>query len=99
MRLIADGVVDRDGVSTLAASLGYSSRQLGRILTAELGAGPLALARAHRAHTARTLLVDGLAPLMNPSDPAGSRSWPGRLDRAILEDLGYQVDPSWAPPQ
>ncbi|MFX8585821.1 helix-turn-helix domain-containing protein, partial [Acinetobacter baumannii] len=31
--------------------------QLGRILQAELGAGPLALARAHRAHTARMLLV------------------------------------------
>ncbi|MEI2269160.1 helix-turn-helix domain-containing protein [Microbacterium sp. No. 7] len=58
MRLIADGVVDRDGVSGLAARLGYSDRHLTRLLTTELGAGPLALARAHRAHTARTLLVD-----------------------------------------
>lgn len=58
MRLIADGVVDRDGVPGLAERLGYSDRHLTRLLTAELGAGPLALARAHRAHTARTLLVD-----------------------------------------
>ncbi len=57
MRLIADGVVDREGVPGLARSLGYSSRHLTRLLVAELGAGPLALARAHRAHTARTLLV------------------------------------------
>lgn len=57
MRLIADGVVERDGVPGLAARLGYSSRHLARLLTAELGAGPLALARAHRAHTARMLLV------------------------------------------
>ncbi|MDM4762607.1 Ada metal-binding domain-containing protein [Galbitalea sp. SE-J8] len=57
MRLIADGVVEREGVPGLAAQLGYSSRQLGRILHAELGAGPLALARAHRASTARELLV------------------------------------------
>lgn len=57
MRLIADGVVEREGVTGLAARLGYSSRHLTRILRAELGAGPLALARAHRAHTARTLLV------------------------------------------
>ena len=56
MRLIADGVVERDGVPGLAARLGYSERHLNRVLTAELGAGPLALARAHRAHTARLLI-------------------------------------------
>jgi AraC family transcriptional regulator of adaptative response / DNA-3-methyladenine glycosylase II len=57
MRLIADGVVERDGVPGLAARLGYSPRHLTRLLTAELGAGPLALARAQRAQTARMLLV------------------------------------------
>ncbi|WP_307453725.1 MULTISPECIES: AlkA N-terminal domain-containing protein [Microbacterium] len=57
MRLIADGTVDREGVPGLARRLGYSSRHLTRLLQAELGAGPLALARAHRAHTARALLV------------------------------------------
>ncbi|MGW9113922.1 DNA-3-methyladenine glycosylase 2 family protein [Microbacterium sp. NPDC055683] len=57
MRLIADGVVEREGVAGLSARLGYSSRHLGRLLAAELGAGPLGLARAQRAHTARMLLV------------------------------------------
>ena len=56
MRLIADGVVDRDGVAGLARRLGYSRRQLERMLLAELGAGPLALARAQRAQTARLLI-------------------------------------------
>jgi AraC family transcriptional regulator of adaptative response / DNA-3-methyladenine glycosylase II len=56
MRLIRDGVVDREGVAGLAARLGYSARQVQRQLTAELGAGPVALARAQRAHTARVLL-------------------------------------------
>lgn len=56
MRLIGDGVVEREGVPGLAGRLGYSERQLNRVLTAELGAGPLALARAHRAHTARLLI-------------------------------------------
>ncbi len=56
MRLIADGVVDRDGVPGLASRLGYSRRQLERQLRAELGAGPLALARAGRAQTARLLI-------------------------------------------
>ena len=56
MRLIADGVVDRSGVPGLAARLGYSVRQLQRVLLAEVGAGPIAIARAQRAQTARLLL-------------------------------------------
>ena len=56
MRLIADGVVDREGVGGLASRLGYTPRHLNRVLTTELGAGPLALARARRAQTARSLI-------------------------------------------
>jgi AraC family transcriptional regulator of adaptative response / DNA-3-methyladenine glycosylase II len=56
MRLIADGLVEREGVDGLARRVGYSSRHLTRLLTAEVGAGPLALARARRAQTARTLI-------------------------------------------
>jgi len=56
MRLIADGAVDRDGVGGLASRLGYSDRQLHRLLTAEVGAGAQSLARAQRAHTARVLI-------------------------------------------
>ncbi|MGX5186859.1 DNA-3-methyladenine glycosylase 2 family protein [Streptomyces avermitilis] len=56
MRMIGDGVVDREGVGGLAVRLGYSARQVQRQLTAEVGAGPVALARAQRAHTARVLL-------------------------------------------
>jgi AraC family transcriptional regulator of adaptative response / DNA-3-methyladenine glycosylase II len=56
VRLIGDGVVDREGVPGLAARLGYTERHLGRLLHAEVGAGPLALARAQRAQTARVLI-------------------------------------------
>ncbi|MER7439788.1 DNA-3-methyladenine glycosylase 2 family protein [Micromonospora avicenniae] len=56
MRLIADGVVDREGVPGLATRLGYTERHLHRMLHAEVGAGPLALARAQRAQTARILI-------------------------------------------
>lgn len=56
VRLVEDGYVDREGVEGLAARLGYSARQLRRHLHAEVGAGPLALARAQRARTARVLL-------------------------------------------
>ena len=74
MRLIADGVVEREGVPGLAARLGYSSRHLTRLLAAELGAGPLALARAHRAHTARMLLVGTDLPISDVAFSAGFAS-------------------------
>jgi len=56
MQLIGDGVVDREGVPGLANRLGYTERHLNRMLTAELGVGPQALARAQRAQTARVLV-------------------------------------------
>lgn len=56
MRLIADGVVDRDGVGGVANRLGYSERHLNRLVTEEVGAGPLAIARAQRAQTSRVLI-------------------------------------------
>ncbi|MEL5992254.1 AlkA N-terminal domain-containing protein [Microbacterium phosphatis] len=74
MRLIADGVVEREGVAGLAARLGYSSRHLTRLLAAELGAGPLALARAHRAHTARLLLIGTDLPVADVAFSAGFSS-------------------------
>lgn len=74
MRLISDGEIDRSGVPGLALRLGYSTRQLGRILSAELGAGPLALARASRAQTARTLLTATDMPLSDVAFASGFNS-------------------------
>lgn len=56
MRLIADGAVDRVGVSGLARTLGYGERQLSRLFVEEVGAGPLAVATVRRAQTARVLI-------------------------------------------
>ncbi|QQD76064.1 DNA-3-methyladenine glycosylase 2 family protein [Curtobacterium sp. YC1] len=74
MRLVLDGVVERDGVPGLAARVGYSERQLNRIMTAELGAGPKALSRAHRAQTARTLLTSSDLPVADVAFAAGFAS-------------------------
>jgi AraC family transcriptional regulator of adaptative response / DNA-3-methyladenine glycosylase II len=57
LRAIAAGAVDHEGgVPALAGSLHVSERHLHRVLVAEVGAGPLALARTRRAQTARLLL-------------------------------------------
>lgn len=74
MRLIVDGVVDREGVPGLATRLGYSPRQVERQLLAELGAGPLALARAQRAQTARLLIETTALPMAEIAFAAGFSS-------------------------
>jgi AraC family transcriptional regulator of adaptative response / DNA-3-methyladenine glycosylase II len=74
MRLIADGIVDRAGVSGLASQLGYEQRQVRRLLTSELGAGPLSLARAQRAQTARILVETTKLPMGDIAFAAGFAS-------------------------
>jgi AraC family transcriptional regulator of adaptative response / DNA-3-methyladenine glycosylase II len=74
LRLIGDGVVDREGVPGLARRLGYSERQVHRTLVAEVGAGPLALARAQRAQTARVLLETTDLPVTDVAFAAGFAS-------------------------
>lgn len=74
MRLIADGTVDREGVTGLAARVGYTTRQLERMLQAEVGANPLALARAQRAQTARVLIETTDLPFGDVAFAAGFSS-------------------------
>jgi AraC family transcriptional regulator of adaptative response / DNA-3-methyladenine glycosylase II len=74
VRAINDGVVDREGIPGLADRLGYSARQLHRVLTTSLGAGPIELARAHRAATARTLLETTQLPITQVAFASGFRS-------------------------
>jgi len=74
MRLIADGVIDRGGVPALASQLGYSARQLERVLLAEVGASPVALARAQRAQAARILIESSALSMAEVAMAAGFRS-------------------------
>ncbi len=112
MRAIADGVVDREGVSGLAARLGYSIRQLGRLLVAEVGAGPVQLARAQRAQTARVLMETTDMPAADVAFAAGFGSV--RQFNSTLKDVfaetptalraravrpGVESEPASFPPQ
>jgi AraC family transcriptional regulator, regulatory protein of adaptative response / DNA-3-methyladenine glycosylase II len=91
MRLIADGVVDRDGVEGLASRLGYEQRQVRRLVTAELGAGPLSIARAQRAQTARILTETTALPLSEIAFAAGFASI--RQFNATIREV-FAVTPS-----
>ncbi len=74
MRLICDGLVERESVEGLAARVGYTPRHLQRLLVAELGAGPLALARARRAHNARVLIETTAMPFADVAFASGFAS-------------------------
>jgi len=91
MRLIGDGIVDREGVPGLASRLGYTPRHLGRLLAAEVGAPPLALARARRAHTARVLLTTSTVPISDIAFAAGFSSI--RQFNETIREV-YAADPS-----
>jgi AraC family transcriptional regulator of adaptative response / DNA-3-methyladenine glycosylase II len=74
LRLIADGVVDAEGVEGLARRLTVGSRQLHRTFVAELGTGPLAVARTRRARLAKQLLEQTDLPSTDVAYAAGFRS-------------------------
>jgi AraC family transcriptional regulator of adaptative response / DNA-3-methyladenine glycosylase II len=74
MRLIADGVVDRDGVPGLARQLAVSVRHLHRLLVEAVGAPPLALARSQRAYQARLLVETTSMPFGEVAFAAGFAS-------------------------
>jgi len=74
VKLVLDGIVDREGVLGLARRLGYSERQLHRVLVAEVGTGAVSLARAQRAQTARLLLETTELPVANVAFGAGFSS-------------------------
>jgi AraC family transcriptional regulator of adaptative response / DNA-3-methyladenine glycosylase II len=99
MRLIGDGVVEREGVPGLASHLGYTARHLTRVLVSELGAGPLALARAHRAQTARTLLVATDLAIADVAFAAGFSSIRQFNDtvHAVYEMTPGQIRAKWTP--
>jgi AraC family transcriptional regulator, regulatory protein of adaptative response / DNA-3-methyladenine glycosylase II len=80
LRAIAAGAIDGaagdgdGGVPALARSLHVSERHLNRVLVAEVGAGPLALARTRRAQTARLLLDATDLPISTVAFTAGFAS-------------------------
>ena len=74
LRLIDDGHIDREGVLGLSNALHVSERHLNRVLTVELGAGPIALARARRAQNARVLIETTSIPFGEVAFAAGFSS-------------------------
>lgn len=91
LRLIAEGLVDRQGVSGLAARLGVSERHLQRVFKEEVGVTPGVMARSRRARLARQLLTETAMPITTIAFAAGFASV-----RAFNESIQriYRVTPT-----
>ena len=92
MRLIRDGIVDREGVGGLARRLGYSVRHLTRVISAEVGTGPLAIARAQRGQTARILLETTELPIASDVDELAAAAAPAAPAVETVEDAIAWLD-------
>ena len=75
LRLIGEGLLDDgDGINGLAARMGLSSRQLGRLFNEHLGASPVEIAVARRTHFARRLIGETALPMTQIAFAAGFQS-------------------------
>ena len=74
VRLIADGYADEHGITGLARRLAVTDRHLRRLLLAELGTTPIALARTTRLQTARRLLAETSTPVTEIAFASGFSS-------------------------
>ena len=74
VRLIADGYADGHGVDGLARRLAVTDRHLRRLVLAELGTTPIALARTTRLQTARRLLAETDLPVTEVAFASGFSS-------------------------
>ncbi|WP_084963643.1 DNA-3-methyladenine glycosylase 2 [Thermoactinospora rubra] len=91
LRLIDDGAADDVGVAGLARRLHITERHLHRLFVAELGAGPLAVARTKRLLLAKQLLTETDLPVTDVAFAAGFGSV--RQFNATMRDT-YGFTPS-----
>lgn len=88
LRLIDDGVADDSGVAGLARRLHVTERHLHRLFAAELGAGPLAVARTRRLLLAKQLLTETALPITDVAFAAGFGSV-RQFNAAMKESYGF----------
>ncbi|GAA1008929.1 AraC family transcriptional regulator [Acrocarpospora pleiomorpha] len=88
LRLIDDGVADEIGVAGLARRLHVTERHLHRLFVAELGTGPLAVARTRRLLLAKQLLTETSLPITDVAFAAGFGSV-RQFNGAMKESYGF----------
>jgi AraC family transcriptional regulator of adaptative response / DNA-3-methyladenine glycosylase II len=88
---IEAGALEEQGLESLAADLGITSRHLRRVMLAEFGASPIAIAQTSRLLAAKRLLAETSLSVTNIAFAAGFRSL-RRFNAAVKER--YSMAPS-----
>lgn len=88
LRLIGDGVADREGIPGVAERLAVSERHLRRLFVDELGAAPGSVARTHRTQLARRLIEESSLGMSDVAMASGFASI-RRFNSTIKETYGY----------
>lgn len=88
---IRAGALSDGNLESLAAEFGFSSRQLRRVVEAEFGVSPLALALTHRLHLGKQLLTDTDLKIVDVAFASGFSSL-RRFNDAFQRH--YQLKPS-----
>jgi AraC family transcriptional regulator of adaptative response / DNA-3-methyladenine glycosylase II len=74
LKLISQGALDDGNLEQLAERVGIGSRHLRRLFDHHLGASPLRIARSHRVHIARDLIIETRLPITEIASSTGFRS-------------------------
>jgi AraC family transcriptional regulator of adaptative response / DNA-3-methyladenine glycosylase II len=74
LKLISEGALDNNNLERLAERVGIGPRHLRRLFNQHLGASPLKIARSHRMHVAKNLILETRAPVTEIASRAGFRS-------------------------
>jgi AraC family transcriptional regulator of adaptative response / DNA-3-methyladenine glycosylase II len=74
LKLISEGALDGGNLEQLAERVGIGSRHLRRLFQQHLGASPLKIARSHRVHVAKNLIVETQLPPAEIARATGFRS-------------------------
>lgn len=87
LRLIEEGVLDREGVNNLAERLGMGERQLRRLFREHVGTNPGMVAQTRRSHFARSLLDTTTLPIAQVAHASGFGSV-RRFNEVIQRSFG-----------
>jgi AraC family transcriptional regulator of adaptative response / DNA-3-methyladenine glycosylase II len=87
LRLIHDGALDGNSVTTLSRRLGIGERHLARLFAGHLGASPIAIAQTRRVHFARKLLEETDLPMTEVAYSSGFGSL-RRFNAAVSDRFG-----------
>jgi AraC family transcriptional regulator of adaptative response / DNA-3-methyladenine glycosylase II len=74
LKLISQGALDDGNLEQLADRVGIGSRHLRRLFNQHLGASPLRIARSHRVHVARDLIIETRLPITDIASCTGFKS-------------------------